>query len=452
MKKLYTLLSLVALSTLSYSQYVGINTSDPKATLDVAGYPTDATKFDGVIPPRLTGDELSSKTYTTAQTGAIVYATAAASTLSGQVVNVSTPAFYYFDGTVWQALAGKDWHITGNSDTDPSTNFLGTINDKALVFKVNNTWAGYIDNNASTKNNVSLGLNALPNALTTQSSDNTAIGENAMSTYISGVTNKETIGVNVAVGSGAMQNMTKGSFSTAIGSGAMGNANNVWNSTAVGQNALASVTGASNNTAIGGGSQVIVTTGSGNSSLGLTTLSKLTTGGGNIAIGIDAGNSVLTTGSGNILIGVGTTVPDNNGGYINIGNVIKGTGAPSGIYGTITDGVKKVGIATVNMPKSTLEVNGSVAASIRTGSGVLTINDYTVLASGDITLPDATTCPGRIYKIIYNGTNVTVSPTIANNLYFSGIALANYGLNNNDNGRGITVQSNGTSWYVTDRF
>jgi len=83
---------------------VGINTNDPQATLDVTGNPADPTKLDGVIAPRLTGDELATKTYTATQTGALIYATAAAATLSGQVINVSTTGYYYFDGTVWQIL------------------------------------------------------------------------------------------------------------------------------------------------------------------------------------------------------------------------------------------------------------------------------------------------------------------------------------------------------------
>lgn len=85
---------------------VGINIDDPKSTLDVVGKPTDLTHFDGIIAPRITGNELAAKTYTTAQTGAMVYVTAASTSLTGQVINVAEPGYYYFDGTVWVRVSG----------------------------------------------------------------------------------------------------------------------------------------------------------------------------------------------------------------------------------------------------------------------------------------------------------------------------------------------------------
>lgn len=105
MKNLKSLI-LVAMTIsfdLAHAQ-VGINTVNPQATLDVAGKPTTPLSLDGVIPPRLTGDQLRAKTYTTAQTGAVVYVTAADSAPAGQTVNVTVPGFYYFNGTVWGTM------------------------------------------------------------------------------------------------------------------------------------------------------------------------------------------------------------------------------------------------------------------------------------------------------------------------------------------------------------
>lgn len=99
---------------------VGINTPTPQATLDVVGARTDPAKLDGVIVPRLTGDQMAAKTYTTAQTGAVAYATVAASSLTGQVTNVSAPGLYFFDGTVWVSGKGTPGLIgpPGASATD----------------------------------------------------------------------------------------------------------------------------------------------------------------------------------------------------------------------------------------------------------------------------------------------------------------------------------------------
>ena len=79
---------------------VGIKTTTPNATLDIVGAPTVTTTLDGVIPPRITGDQLKAKTYTAAQNGALVYATVQVTTSvsTDQTVNVNIPGLYYFDG------------------------------------------------------------------------------------------------------------------------------------------------------------------------------------------------------------------------------------------------------------------------------------------------------------------------------------------------------------------
>ena len=62
----------------AYIGSVGIGTTDPKTTLDVAGDAATADKADGILTPRLTGDELRAKTaYNSDHTGALVYVTAA---------------------------------------------------------------------------------------------------------------------------------------------------------------------------------------------------------------------------------------------------------------------------------------------------------------------------------------------------------------------------------------
>lgn len=104
MKKTLTLITL-CLTALFYSQ-VGINTETPHATFDVTGKPDNASQLDGIIAPRITGEQLRLKTYTPLQTGAIVYVTnAAVSPLDNQVVNVSALGYYYFDGSVWQKMS-----------------------------------------------------------------------------------------------------------------------------------------------------------------------------------------------------------------------------------------------------------------------------------------------------------------------------------------------------------
>jgi hypothetical protein len=98
---------MLLISGLASSQ-VGINTDTPVSTLDLAGKAADISSLDGITAPRLTGDQLRSKIYTTAQTGTLVYVTVSDATPSGQTVYVTTTSYFYFDGTVWQK--SKQWN------------------------------------------------------------------------------------------------------------------------------------------------------------------------------------------------------------------------------------------------------------------------------------------------------------------------------------------------------
>lgn len=106
MKK--TLLFFTALISMSVYSQVGINTENPKATLDVAGFPANAAAVDGIIIPRISGDELTAKDnlYGADQTGTIIYATSAASTPDVKTAEVTTVGFYYFDGSIWKTVGG----------------------------------------------------------------------------------------------------------------------------------------------------------------------------------------------------------------------------------------------------------------------------------------------------------------------------------------------------------
>jgi hypothetical protein len=126
MKKNIILLTALAISSLAYSQ-VGINNETPKATLDITAKTTDGTKPEGIIAPRLTGDQikLGDAQYDTPQTGAIVYATAAITTtptVTDKTKNITAIGYYYFDGAFWQALNGaatEPWKVSGS--TTPAT-------------------------------------------------------------------------------------------------------------------------------------------------------------------------------------------------------------------------------------------------------------------------------------------------------------------------------------------
>lgn len=88
---------------------VAINNTNPSASLDISGQPTNSTIVDGVNPPKLTGDQLKNKDaiYTINQKGTIVYITSRVTTASTKTTNVTSEGFYLFDGIKWQKLVSE---------------------------------------------------------------------------------------------------------------------------------------------------------------------------------------------------------------------------------------------------------------------------------------------------------------------------------------------------------
>jgi hypothetical protein len=131
----------------------------------------------------------------------------------------------------------NDWHLTGNTGTNPTSNFLGTIDNKDLVFRRNNIRSGLLGSS-----NTSFGADAL--TATTTSTNNTAIGGSALRGTTTG-------GWNTAVGHNSLLNNTVGANNTTLGNEALlnlagGNAN-----VAIGRQSGNNITGGNGNVIIG---------------------------------------------------------------------------------------------------------------------------------------------------------------------------------------------------------
>ncbi|MBB4806303.1 hypothetical protein HNP38_001575 [Chryseobacterium defluvii] len=133
LRKLFPVLLLTG--SFSFAQ-VGVNTDSPQATFDVVGSPDDDSKPDGIIAPRISGNLLKEKNYTNSQTGALVYVTSADSAPEGQMEDVTSPGYYYFNGDVsvnkWVKLIS-----TSTSATQSVTVPYDTPNSGSLT--LNNT-------------------------------------------------------------------------------------------------------------------------------------------------------------------------------------------------------------------------------------------------------------------------------------------------------------------------
>ncbi|MGE0636215.1 MAG: tail fiber domain-containing protein [Bacteroidia bacterium] len=200
------------------------------------------------------------------------------------------------------------WGLTGNSGTNPGTNFIGTTDAKALVFKTNNYISGRID--YDTPFNTSYGNGALAAITTGQS--NTAIGMDALLSNTTGSNNTalglsalgvNTIGIdNTAVGSSALYANTQGDYNTAVGTAALSANTTGESNVAIGSSALYTNTTGANNTALGNLALYSNTTGNTNVAVGTGALTYSQDGDFNIAVGNQALN-YNAHGNKNIAIG-----------------------------------------------------------------------------------------------------------------------------------------------------
>jgi hypothetical protein len=304
----------------------------------------------------------------------------------------------------WQSASTNIWSLSGNSGTNPLTQFIGTTDNQDLVFKRNNI-EGFRLSGAS--GNLVTTADATINWLTiwqgSGGSDNIIFGENPFTSNIDGSLNIA-IGTNslvsntgwsynISIWESSLSSNTIGSHNLALGIGALGfnttgnknvaqgynslqsndtgNDNTAnWhaalehnttgsNNVANGAYAMRGNTTGSNNTVIGSqawywawGSSFF----SNNSLFGNQAGYGLTTGSNNIFMGYKAGEST-TTGTKNIIIGYDIDTPTATGSnMLNIGNLIYGTGV-NGTNTTLSTG--NIGIWT-STPNYKLEVNGDI--------------------------------------------------------------------------------------------
>ncbi|WP_419868772.1 hypothetical protein [Chryseobacterium sp. CT-SW4] len=110
-KKVLAILFSAFATSMAFSQ-VGVNTQVPKTTLDIVGNPAETSVSDGIIAPRLTGDQLIAKdsAYGTDQNGAIVFVTEVPLTTSPKTVDVTQIGYFFYD-----AIAAK-WKLWATID------------------------------------------------------------------------------------------------------------------------------------------------------------------------------------------------------------------------------------------------------------------------------------------------------------------------------------------------
>ncbi|MEP6847203.1 MAG: tail fiber domain-containing protein [Panacibacter sp.] len=222
-----------------------------------------------------------------------------------------------------KTFAQTDWHITGNSGTNPSTNFLGTTDNKALVFRTNNVermrilQGGKIGigvTNPFQKLDVNGNINIGPGfALYMENHPVLRVDSLRGSIFLgnsAGAKNAATY--NTATGYYALSANTNGGYNTATGAVALFSNTTGIGNVANGANALLYNTSGSNNTATGGSSLYANIDGSENVASGAWALYANTSGSYNSALGLGA-MYYSTTGANNAALGSYTMYNNKSG-------------------------------------------------------------------------------------------------------------------------------------------
>lgn len=176
--------------------------------------------------------------------------------------------------TLCTLSANAQWSLTGNSLTTPGTNYLGTTDDKDIVFKRSNVWSGWI------------------------SQTNAAFGVLTLNSTSTG-------GFNTAMGYSSLRANTSGSNLTGLGAGALNSNLSGSYNVGVGANVLTTNTTGSNNTGIGANSLYANLSGSDNLAAGVSALYSNYSGGANVALGSGALSNNYNGGQ-NIAVGYGS--------------------------------------------------------------------------------------------------------------------------------------------------
>ena len=305
--------------------------------------------------------------------------------------------------SVYDSLNDK-WSINGNSGTNHDINFIGTTDNKNLVFKANNKLSGKID---IANNNTFWGYSAQSKSI--RATQNVvAIGSYALENNGSLAGGQWYSGHwNTAIGSYAMYKNTYGSGNVAIGADALRESTTARNNTAVGWDALHFFIGsAGGNTALGNGALTYLKNGAGNTVVGDVALYQDTLGSSNTVVGQWALQNVRS-GSNNAVLGANAGYTTNKCSATTLIGYAAGYSLPKG------DSCVFVGYASGNYETSTnrFYIDNQSRGNLANGrANAFMYGEFNALTSlQKLTLNSNVTVKEKlIVKNIPTGTNDTI--------------------------------------------
>jgi trimeric autotransporter adhesin len=371
---------------------VGINTTAPSNTLDVNGTTRIRTMITGAL------------------TDALV-------TANGTGVLTQTTAANFTNANAWGLL--------GNSLTTAGTNFIGTTDNQHVVFKRQNTWAGFISTTS-----VSLGVSSM--GLSNTGTSNTAIGYRSMEANVGGFSNTalgaftllvNTSGfLNIAIGAQCLK-ANNGNNNIGVGFNALTSNLIGQNNVAVGSSALGSST-ASYNVALGANALQQTITGSTNTAIGSSALFNNISGYSNTAVGSYAGLNITHTAGAypNTIIGAealtggDAVTPTNNTANTNV------VGGYQAMYGTT--GIASTGVSNVSQGVQSMFKNTSGSYNSVIGNNAFfnnTAGNYNVALGSNA----GYRIPNSNYNILIGSGSMSSGDIItpANNTAFNNVAI-----------------------------
>jgi trimeric autotransporter adhesin len=470
-------LFMVLVTGITNAQNVGINNTNPQTTLDVKG--GIATRAVTLTPFANAVNIPENSSFVEVGPGTAAVTCIAPSFIDGQRLVILNKGGYnnFFNGTIippnqsreficrnpggWTLLSGatanESWMLKGNAGTDTSVNFMGTTDNKPLLFKVHNQTAGMLDaeyrntvfgpmafskfkTNVYAGENVAIGANALAND--TIGYGNSAIGANSMeltasagnqNTAVGSYTLKKNLGnQNTALGSNAMEYHTSGNRNTAVGAYAYSNKFNGTGNTAIGYFSMAPNISRYNY-------------GNYNTAIGMFSLRE-SKGSGAVAIGYQASFSD-TAAEGIVAIGRAALYSNNNKiGNLAIGDSAlfnNGIGATSFIQATNnvaigskalktnTIGYNNVAIGKHSLVNNTVGINNIAIGtdalfSNQANSRNIAIGDSSMYSTGELTFPEPILSEKSVDNIVlgrkslYRGHKVFKNISIGNYTNYNG--------------------------------
>lgn len=446
MKKLFLIFFGTLLIVKSNAQSLAINTDGSTANtssiLDVKS--TDK----GVLIPRMSKAEKN----------------AIAAPANGLLVYQNAPdsaGFYYYNSGSWIWLqnasgAGSGWSTTGNGGTDTSVNFIGTRDNKPLLFKINNKKAGLIS-----VDNLGLGHRSLEQLEYGGNNFNnhTAIGNVALANLRNGI-------LNLGLGTYGLGLLQNGSNNVGIGfqSGSFAKGSDnviIANASSFSINEFDSIT---DNIIIGNHKPTFDLVSDKNVLIGSNAGGSIINGGSNVAVG-DSASASNTTGNYNVAIGakalgsnttksnlvaIGDSALYNNGIGATITEAVENTAIGSKALFANTTGslntavgfqaLKNNQTSAANAAFGTRALETNISGSGNTALGFQALqlhqsNDYNTAIGANALASDET-----------GGANVAVGVNaLALNISgFGNNALGNVALQNNKTGNHNTAFGDGT--------